>query len=1037
MPAEIGNYDFKKTEEDVLKFWEDKKLYDKSAKKNKGKKKFYFLDGPPYTSGRLHIGHAWNNTLKDIALRYKRMAGFDVWDRAGYDMHGLPTENAVQKKLGLKVKDDISKFGVEKFVKECIDFSSTNALQMDKDLWRLGVWMDYKNAYWPIKNYFIEGEWLLIKKAFEKNRLYKGLKVMTWCASCETALAKHELEYKSVSDNSIFLKFKVKDRPNEFLIVWTTTPWTIPFNLAVMANPDLEYVRAKVENETWILAKGLAAMINVVANKQYKIIEEFKGDKLRGLKYEHPLKDEIPYFKEIKNPNLHSVVLSKEYVDLSAGSGLVHCAPGCGPEDYEVGKEYGLPAFNNIDERAIFRSMGKFSGWIAKTDDGKFVEELKKKGALIETAPVEHDYAHCWRCHNPVVFRATEQWFMKIEDLRDKMIESAKEIGFVPKESRQWFESWINNLKDNSITRQRFWGAPVPIWECGCGEVEVIGSIAELKKKSGKVPKDLHRPWIDDITFKCKCGKTMKRVPDVLDVWIDSGTASWNCLEYPGNKTLIKKWFPADLVLEATEQIRLWFSMLHICSAIVFDKPCFKNVYSHGMILDYQGQKMSKSLGNIISPYEIVDKIGADVLRYFMCSTPAGENINFSWEEAKIKQRNLAVLWNVHKFLIDYAQTLGIKPKKIFRKGLEEKYILSKMNSAVKKSTELFDSYRLDETIDVAESLFLELSRTYIQMIREKSTAGTDEEKAAVLSAIYEVFMAVLQLLAPICPFIAEQMYLNLKGAFGLKTESVHLLSWPKFDKKSINEKIEKNMAVANDVMQAVLYARERTQLGVRWPLKEFIVETQNTEIRDAVEAMKEVIKTQTNVKDVVIKKDMGMKKRVKSDFAKLKPDFGDASARIIAHIAMQSPESILGAIEKQGKCILKIDKESYEIKREHLMMVREVPPHLVEAEFKGGFIFLNKEMTKELEAEGFSREVARRVQSARKESGLHKSDRINLFILADRELVEMLSKWKKQLQEKVSAAKIEIGTSTAQKFSFRKPDKVKDRQIEIMFSKV
>ncbi|MGV8171616.1 MAG: class I tRNA ligase family protein, partial [Candidatus Woesearchaeota archaeon] len=447
------SYNFRDVESEILKFWEDNDTYKNVKHKGHGKQKFYWLQGPPYTSGRIHLGTAWNHALKDELLRYKRMRGFDVWDRGGYDMHGLPTESKVQKKFNLQTKKDIINFGLEKFSKECYMFSEENANIMSQDMWNMGIWLNNDNAYMPIHNSYMEGEWFLVKRAHEKNRLYKGSKVMTWCRDCETALAKHELEYKNVEDNSIFVKFKVSGKSDEYLIIWTTTPWTIPFNLAVMVNPELDYIRAKVHldngTETWIVASALAGVfINGVVNKPFDIIEEFKGDKLFGLGYEHPFHEYMPYVELKKHSKkVHTVILSEEYVDTSAGTGLVHCAPGCGPEDFEVGKKYGIDPFNNIDELGVFPSeTSRFSGLTAKKDDGLFIDILREMGALIETTFVEHEYAHCQRCHNPVIFRLTEQWFFKTEDIKDRMVEFNKGIYWYPDTAKNAFDSWLKNL---------------------------------------------------------------------------------------------------------------------------------------------------------------------------------------------------------------------------------------------------------------------------------------------------------------------------------------------------------------------------------------------------------------------------------------------------------------------------------------------------------------------------------------------------------------------------------------------------------------
>jgi isoleucyl-tRNA synthetase len=431
--------DFHKNEEEVLKFWEKEKIYEKVKKKNVKGKKFYFLQGPPYTSGKLHIGQAWNNSLKDMALRYRRMCGYDVWDRGGYDMHGLPTENAVQKKLGLKTKEEIEEHGVDKFIKECMKFSEEHAGYMDVDLWKMGVWLDHKNAYKPIKKEYISGEWAFFKKAWEQGRLYKGKKVMHWDAQSETSLAKHELEYKNVKDTSIFLKFKKKGTKNEYFIIWTTTPWTIPYNLAIMANPEVEYVKIKVEKEYWIMAKALVDIfMGAVIGKKFEIVEKFSGEELEGQEYEHFLSGEMPgVYEALKKEwkNVHTVILSSEYVDTSSGTGLVHCAPGCGPEDQEAGAKYGLGAFNTLNERGELENVGKYNGWTAKEDDEKFIKEFEKKGVLLATNEVEHEYPHSWRSHKPVVFRTTEQWFLKTEDLIKDLLKNDKEVNWVREKS--------------------------------------------------------------------------------------------------------------------------------------------------------------------------------------------------------------------------------------------------------------------------------------------------------------------------------------------------------------------------------------------------------------------------------------------------------------------------------------------------------------------------------------------------------------------------------------------------------------------------
>ncbi|MBW2993391.1 isoleucine--tRNA ligase [Candidatus Woesearchaeota archaeon] len=1042
--ANIRKYEPLKIEPEIMDYWAQNKIYE-TARLN-GKKEFYFLDGPPYTSGKVHIGTAWNKSLKDCILRYKRAIGFKVWDRAGYDMHGMPTANAVMKKLGMKHKDEIPKFGVAKFIEECKNLSLTNLDAMNKDFARLGIWMDFKNAYQTIKPEFIEGEWWLVKKAHENKRLYEGEKVMHWCAQCATSLAKHELEYKNVKDDSIFLKFKLKGR-NEYLIIWTTTPWTIPFNLGVMANPDIDYIKAKVGEEIWITAKALAgALIQGVANKKMEILEEFKGEKLEGTEYIHPfyskLKNIYDDLKK-KSPKVHTVVMSKKYVDLSAGSGMVHMAPGCGPEDYEIGRKNKIPHFNNLDEEGKFPDdMGDFAGWTAKKDDKKFIEELKSAGALIAVSPVEHEYAHCWRCHKPVIFKTTKQWFFKIEDLIPKMRKFNKEVFWQPDwAGKKWFDSWLENLRDNGITRQRYWGTPLPIWRCSkCPEYIVIGSAKELSRHA-EVPEDLHRPYIDKVEFKCeKCSGIMKRIPDILDVWVDAGTTSWTCLDYPQKQDLFKKLWPPDFILEGKDQIRGWFNLLLIASMVSMEKPSYKAVYMHGWINDAQGRKMSKSLGNYILPSELIDKWGADTLRYYAIGgANPGLDLNYNLEDTKIKHRNLIILWNIHKYLIDLAKETGENPAEIEVNdfSIEEKYMLSKLNNGIDKATKAFEEYALNEVPLIVEDIFLNLSRGYIKFIRDKAVFGSKEDKYAVLHTIYKALFECLKLFTPITPFICEKIYLNLKNEFRLKRDSISLFEWPKPDYKMINLELEKQMDIAGGVIQAILSCRERLGRGLRWPLGEVIIVSSNADIVNAVDSLKDIIMQQTNVKEISIRERFEkIGKRVKADFGKLEPEYGGKiSAMIVAHIGTTSPETVLGHIENEGKYEFKVDSENVAVTRNHLLFERDVPDSHIEGEFRNGFVYVNKKINEELEAEGYAREIMRRVQALRKEKGLQKMDRISLHLTVNNEFKKMIEPWIEQIKEKVGADEISFGAESVKK-EFISPEKIKKTEFEIGFDK-
>ncbi|MBI2134404.1 isoleucine--tRNA ligase [Candidatus Woesearchaeota archaeon] len=1044
----MEKYDPLNQEPEILKFWKDNKLHEKANQKNAKGKKFYFCDGPPYTSGKVHLGTAWNKSLKDSIIRYKRMQGFNVLDRAGYDMHGLPTENAAEKELKIKNKDEIMKFGVDKFTKACKDLSISNLKIMNQDFMRLGVWMDFENAYQSVSKEYIDGEWWLVRKAHDAKRLYEGLRSMAWDWKDQTALAKHELEYKDVKDKSIFVKMQVKGKENEFLIIWTTTPWTIAFNLGIMAHPDFEYVKCRVGREFWIVAKSLASVfISGVAGKKFEIVEEFRGRELEGIEYVHPFFNELKEHYErlkSKHPKVHAVVLSEEYVDTSSGTGLVHMAPGCGPEDYEVGHRNNIPPWNLVEEDGVYgKAMGKFAGRHAIKDNYSFVEDLKGKNAVVGETEVEHSYPHGQRSHQPVIFRTTKQWFFKVEDIKQDMIRENNEIKWVPTAGYNAFNSWLENLRDNSISKQRYWGTPVPIWRNIEDEDDyiVIGSIQELEELSGKKVDEPHIPWIDKILIEKK-GRKYKRVPDILDVWVDAGTASWNSLNFPQNKENMKRYFPADFILEGKDQIRGWFNLLHVASMIALGKKSFDAAYMHGFINDAMGRKMSKSLGNYILPEEVIAKYGADTLRYYMITgANAGLDLNYNFDDMKVKYRNLTVLWNIHNYIIDLARNSGLNPKEIKIKAddisIEEKYIFSKLNSAIRKTTKLYDGYKLNEAPLIAEELFLALSRIYIQITREKST--DEKARQAVLYAIYYVFMGILKLFAPASPFITEAMYQNLKKEFSLEEESVHLLGWPKCIEKLINKGLEDEMDSISEVTQSILSLREKISMGQRWPLQEAIVVTKDEKTIKAVEKLKSIIKRQTNIKEIEIQQSLpGIKTTIKADYSQLGPDFGKKAPEIIAKLMAESPETILKHIEKDGKFPLKIGKETVNIVKEHLIVTRKVPEPYVEGSFKSGFVYLNKDVDDELEAEGFARELMRRVQALRKEAGLQKKDRITLFVKTDAELSKTLNIFHETIKEKVGAEHMTISDlNPNKKHKFTSKEKVRDRKFELFLEKV
>jgi len=981
----------------VLNYWTELEILKKIENKNKNGEKFYFLQGPPYTSGKLHTGHAWNHSLKDFVLRYKRMKGYDVLARAGYDMHGLPTELKVQKKLNLKQKEDIIEYGYDKFVNECINWSIEKSNEMNEDIKKLGVTLDFSDPYKPISQDYMDSVWYLIKKADEKNRLYLGEKTMLWCPETETALAKHEVEYKEIKDDSIFLKFKKFGTDNEYFIIWTTTPWTIPFNLAIMVNPDMEYVDCTVTHkgvkETWTICKDLAGIfLSNLDDCKYEIQKPYFGSDLKGKKYIHPWatqnEDIIEMQKEFEN--IFTVLLSSEYVDSSAGTGLVHCAPGCGPEDYEVGQRNNLPPYNIINEKGIFpNKIAKFAGLVAKKDDKKFIKMMKEDGFLITTSPIEHEYPFSERAKVPVVFRTTKQWFFKVEDLKKEMLEINSQTYWHPQSAKNAFKSWLDNLRDNSITKQRIWGTPAPIWvdKNNDGEIIeyfVVGSREELEKLVGKsLPDNLHKPWIDEVTFiSPKTGKELRRIPDVLDVWIDAGCASWGSLYYPKRKDLFNKYFPADFIIEGKDQIRGWFNLLMVAGILGLDRQVFKNVSMHGFISGVDGVKMSKSLGNIIDPDEIIEKTSVDNFRYYFGQTKAGEDISFSWDQILLYQRHLTILWNVSKYTLDLLAEYDFSKEKLieYKEFLDEedKYIISKLHSTIKNVTENFESYKLDLVPKEIGEFILCLSRNYIQAIRDKISRGNYK---GVIYTLHSCLSNLIKILSPVCPFITEMIFQNLKSISELKEESIHYFMWPEFDESLINDELVNDFESTLNIISGILGAREKAQLNVRQPLSKAILISKNKELLESATRFKNMILTQTNIKEIDLVKDFDkLEYGVKANFKALSEDFGQKTAEIGIKINNlgKSTASKMHDSFAEG---LTYDLDGESIKEKHIEFSTSVKEPYFHMEISKGLIAIDSELNEELLNEGLAREFTRRIQNERKKLNLVKFDKIKVII--------------------------------------------------------
>ena len=908
--------DFPKIEHKILDFWGKNKCFEKLQKKLKGKKNWSFIDGPITANNPMGVHHAWGRTYKDVFQRFKAMQGFDQRWQNGFDCQGLWVEVEEERDLDFNSKRDILDYGLDKFSRACRSRVNKYSKIITEQSKRLGQWMDWKNSYYTMSDTNIQYIWYFLKKCQEKGWLYKGNRVMPWCTRCGTSLSQHELadSYKEVVHDAVYLQLPIKNKRNEYLLVWTTTPWTLSSNTACAVHPDLTYVkialaadtssssqtfprsgdhsRSAIRHQTiplkkqtdryFILAKK---RLGVLKDLNYKVVEEFKGRDLVDLEYFGPF-DELEAQKGV----IHKVIPWEE-VGEEEGTGIVHIAPGCGEEDYELGKEFNLAVIAPLDEFGVFvEGFGNLTGKDVHQVKGLIFESLKKKGYFFKAEKYKHRYPFCWRCSQELVFRLVEEWFIKSDEIRIPMKKEAKKVKWIPEYIGKRMQDWLDNMGDWCISRKRFWGLPLPFYQCSCGHLEIVASKKELVQKAVKIGNlkvedkndeeklkiferfipELHRPWIDELKIKCsKCGKEISRITEVGDCWLDAGIVPFSTLKYFEDKNYWKKWFPAKLVVEMREQVRLWFYSLLFMSVTLENKAPYETVFCYERVCDEKGRAMHRSLRNVIWFDEATEKMGADVMRWMYCSVNPAYDLRFGYKKAKEIRRKLILLWNVYLFFVNYAIIEGFQPLTINHQlstNKLDKWILSLLNKLILEFTERLNNYDVAAAMRLSEKFLEDLSTWYVRRSRRRFwKAKNKKDKKEAYQTLYYVLTKYILLMAPILPFITEEIYQNLVSNHQSTKESIHLCDWPKANRKLIDENLNRKMQLVRDIAALGLAIRAENRIKVKQPLEKLEVKSKELETEEDRDLLG-LVKDELNVKKVSLVKEIAKNLKVKKE---------------------------------------------------------------------------------------------------------------------------------------------------------------------------
>jgi len=967
--VELKRFDPLKVEEIVREFWKQNRIKEKWFTPPESKDKiFRMLEGPPTTNGLMHVGHMRGRTFKDVMLRYKRLKGYYVWTPGGWDEHGLPVEWEVEKNLGFKTKKDIEKYGYENFSKACSDLVDHYLKFWVEDSERLALWLDYKRAYETRKTWYINHVWAFVKYAYERGWLVEDYRVVPFCPRCETSLSDAEvaLGYSTVKDPSIFVKLRLLGEDNTYVVIWTTTPWTLIDNEAVAVNPGFKYAKVKVGEEYWIVARDLApALMGAFDITNYEIVEEFYGDELEGLRYEHPLKEEVPVHEEHEEPN-HTIILA-DFVTLEQGTGCVHIAPAHGPEDFEVGRKYGLLIFNTLKHDGTFdEKAGKYSGLYFKEASKEVIKTLKKKGLLILHDIIEHEYPLCWRCDTPLVYVADKQWFLKVEPIKEILLKENSHVKWYPSWARKRFNDWLESARDWCLSRSRVWGTPMPIWRCTkCGEIVVIGSLKELEERSKQKIKDPHRPWIDSVTLKCPvCGSEMRREPFVLDCWLDSGLAWIAGINGLVNREEFEKRFPYDWITEAVDQTRGWFYSLLFTGVMWKGASPYKSVLCQGHVLDKHRRKMSKSRGNVIWARDLFRRWGADIPRLYVTSKAAPwDSVAFDIDELRDVRRTLTILWNSVRFADTYMELDKFDPKvhdlAKYKEvlTLEDKYLLSRINSLIRELEDDLERMNLHLAARKLMRFIVEdLSHRYIRLVRRRVWVEAEtENKYACYATLFYALKRIIILASIFVPHLTEYLYQVFVRKYDKTAyESVHLDKWPVIDEEYINKDIEECMDLVFKVFTDVAEARQKAGVKLRWPLREVVIAV--GEKASSLREFENILLQLLNVKKVIITSDLS------EDYKK--------------------------------------------------------PPYIVVSS-PYGEVAVNTSIDESLLREAYAREIIRRIQAMRGELDLKVEELIEVYVETnDDRMINAIEEHRDFIMEEVRAKRIVLGTAPKKAYS-------------------